>query len=214
MRRTKEEAALTRDSLLRAALRVFSRQGYGATTLDDVAREAGVTRGAIYWHFGGPGGAKVELFDALLEAYSAKGDALVQSAVAEGGSFREVVRRILVRTLQAVESDPELRAVMELTLFKVEQTPDLAAGQSARVERGRALVGWISEAMRQGIAAGELRSDLDPADLARAFLSLQQGAIHLWLSDPASFSLAGSAEALSEVLVRGIERSTDSRGAD
>ncbi len=211
MRRTKEEAALTRDSLLRAALRVFSRQGYGATTLDDVAREAGVTRGAIYWHFGGPGGAKVELFNALLEAYSARGDAIVQSAVAEGGSFRDVIRRIFVRTLQAVEDDPELRAVMDLTLFKVEQTPELAPGQVARRERGRALQGWIAEAMRQGVAAGELRSDLAPADLARAFLALQQGSIHLWLSDPASFSLAASADALAEVLVRGL--TTDS-GAD
>ncbi len=208
MRRTKEEAAITRDSLLRAALRVFSRQSYGATTLDDVAREAGVTRGAIYWHFGGPGGAKVELFNALLEAYSARGDALVQSAVAEGGSFRDVIRRIFVRTLQAVEHDPELRAVMDLTLFKVEQTPELAAGQVARRERGRALQGWIAEAMRQGVAAGELRSDLAPADLARAFLALQQGSIHLWLSDPTSFSLATSADALADVLVRGL--STDS----
>src|SRR5512143_150005 len=142
MRRTKEEAALTRDSLLRAALRVFSRQGYGATTLDDVAREAGVTRGAIYWHFGG----KVELYNALLEAYSAKGDALVQAAVAEGGSYRDVVRRVFVRLLEAVESDPELRAVMELSLFKVEQTPELEAGEAARRERGRALAGWIAEA--------------------------------------------------------------------
>ncbi len=202
MRRTKEEAAITRDSLLRAGLRVFSRQGYGATTLDDVAREAGVTRGAIYWHFGG----KVELYNALLEAYSDRGDALVQSAVAEGGTFREVVRRVFMQMLQAVENDAELRAVMELTLLKVEQTAELAPGQAARVERGRALQSWIAGAMRQGIAAGELRSDLDPADLARAFLCLQQGAIYLWLADPSSFSLSASAEALADVLMEGIGR--------
>ncbi len=51
MRKTKEEAAETRQALLRAALAVFSRQGYAATRLEDVAHEAGVTRGAIYWHF-------------------------------------------------------------------------------------------------------------------------------------------------------------------
>ena len=63
MRRTKEDAALTRETVLDAALAVFSRQGYAATTLDHIAQEAGVTRGAIYWHFGG----KAELYNALVE---------------------------------------------------------------------------------------------------------------------------------------------------
>ncbi|MCL4562239.1 MAG: TetR family transcriptional regulator, partial [Chloroflexi bacterium] len=58
MRRTKEEAAETRDLLLKSALSVFSQKGYSATTLGDVARAAGVTRGAIYWHFG----SKAELY--------------------------------------------------------------------------------------------------------------------------------------------------------
>ena len=52
MRRTKEEAEQTRRALLDAGLRVFSRQGYAAIKLEDIAREAAVTRGAIYWHFG------------------------------------------------------------------------------------------------------------------------------------------------------------------
>jgi len=63
-RRTKEEAGLTRASLLRAALAVFSTKGYAAATLEDVAAKAGVTRGAIYWHFG----SKAELYTACREA--------------------------------------------------------------------------------------------------------------------------------------------------
>lgn len=51
MRRTKEEAEQTRQDLLNAALKVFGKKGYQATRLDDISEEAGVTRGAISWHF-------------------------------------------------------------------------------------------------------------------------------------------------------------------
>jgi hypothetical protein len=58
--------------------------------------------------------------------------------------------------------------------------------------------------MRQGVAAGELRADLDPAELARAFLIVQNGAVYLWLSDPEAFSLRGSAEALADIMLHGL----------
>ncbi|GAA2871034.1 TetR family transcriptional regulator [Nonomuraea rubra] len=51
MRRTAEEAARTRQALLRAALPVFAERGYAAATLAGIAERAGVTRGAAYHHF-------------------------------------------------------------------------------------------------------------------------------------------------------------------
>ena len=62
MRRTKEEAAQTRQDLLAAALTIFSQKGYEAARLEDIAEMAGVTRGAIYFHFGNKAG----LFMALV----------------------------------------------------------------------------------------------------------------------------------------------------
>jgi len=56
MRRTKEEAAQTRQELLDAALTVFSQEGYEAARLQDIAQAAAVTRGAIYHHFGNKAG--------------------------------------------------------------------------------------------------------------------------------------------------------------
>lgn len=51
MRRTKEEAEQTKNLLLDAALDIFSEKSYDTATLNDIAKRAGVTRGAIYWHF-------------------------------------------------------------------------------------------------------------------------------------------------------------------
>jgi len=50
-RKTKQQAQETRQHILDVALRLFSRQGVSATSLADIAQAAGVTRGAIYWHF-------------------------------------------------------------------------------------------------------------------------------------------------------------------
>src|SRR4029453_9780766 len=51
VRRTKVEAAATREALLDAALGVFRDRGVAHTSLEEVAASAGVTRGAVYWHF-------------------------------------------------------------------------------------------------------------------------------------------------------------------
>ena len=90
MKRTKEEAAVTRENLLQAGLVVFGRKGYDAATLEDVAHEAGVTRGAIYWHFG----SKTELFNALMEKYSSRGTIILQQAASEGGTFTQILTRV------------------------------------------------------------------------------------------------------------------------
>src|SRR4051794_15324874 len=52
-----------REELLSAALRVFARRGYREAGVDEIAGEAGYSKGALYWHFSG----KEELLIALLE---------------------------------------------------------------------------------------------------------------------------------------------------
>ena len=64
MKRTPEEALKTRQSLLDAAVAVFRRKGVARSSLEEIARTAGVTRGALYWHFKD----KQDLFDALFQA--------------------------------------------------------------------------------------------------------------------------------------------------
>ena len=63
MRRTKQESEQTRRHIIVAARRVFARRGVAHTTLEHIAAAAGVTRGAIYWHFSN----KTELFEAMRE---------------------------------------------------------------------------------------------------------------------------------------------------
>ena len=202
MRRTKEEAAVTRATVLKAALSVFSAKGYAAATLDDVASAAKVTRGAIYWHFK----SKADLYNTLTGELSARGATVVQQAVAEGGTFLEILRNVFVRQCALIEEDKEARAVMELALFKTGLDPELQAGRKKQLEVGNALLEGITATMQQGIALGVLRNDLDPADMARAFIAFENGAIQLWLTSPKSFSLKVSAESFADILISGLRK--------
>ena len=198
MRRTKEEAAITREQLLRKALATFSKKGYAATTLEDIAREAEVTRGAIYWHFG----SKAELYNTLIREYSDRGNAIMQQAAAEGGTLLDILRRVFVRQLQAIEEDPALRALMELYLFKTGLVPELEEGRQQQIESGVGLIEMITGIMGQGIQEGLLRSDVDPKDMALAF---QNGLTQLWLTAPEQFSLKVSADSFADILMAGLQ---------
>lgn len=202
MRRTKEEAAVTRARVLKAALSVFSAKGYAAATLDDVAKAAKVTRGAIYWHFKG----KADLYNTLVEEFSARGAAVVQEAVAAGGTLIDILRRVFISQCALIEDDKEARAVMELALFKTSLDPELKAGRKKQIDAGNALIAGIADAMRMGINQGILRDDIDPTDMARAFIAFENGAIQMWLASPKSFSLKKSAQSFADILIKGLQK--------
>jgi TetR/AcrR family acrAB operon transcriptional repressor len=202
VRRTKEEAALTRQSILRSSLAVFSTKGYAAARLEDVARLAGVTRGAVYWHFHGKPG----LYQALLEAYSARAAQVVQAAIDEGGSIADVVRRLFASLLTAVEEDRGLQAVLELGLFKTEDVAELRSVRRRQQEAADDLLHSLADVIRQAAARGEIRPETEADPTARALLALQNGLIQQWLLSPRSFSLREAAPTAADVFLRGIER--------
>jgi AcrR family transcriptional regulator len=201
MRRTKEEAAITREQLLKKALTAFSKKGYAATTLEDIAREAEVTRGAIYWHFG----SKAELYNTLVREYADRGNMIMQQAVSEGGTLLDILRRVFVRQLEVIENDLEMRELMELYLFKTGLVPELEEGRQQQIEAGAGLIDMLAGIMSQGMEQGLLRPDVDPKEMACAYLAFQNGLINLWLTAPAQFSLKASAETFADILMTGIQ---------
>ncbi|KAG8148516.1 hypothetical protein BFF94_037550 [Burkholderia catarinensis] len=64
-RRTKEKALLTREFILDAGERLFIERGYRSVSLEEIAETAGVTRGALYWHFRGKGDLLLDTFISL-----------------------------------------------------------------------------------------------------------------------------------------------------
>jgi AcrR family transcriptional regulator len=200
MRRTKAEAALTRQAILRSALAVFSTRGYSAARLEDVARLAGVTRGAVYWHFTD----KPALFLGLLETYTSRITEVLHPASIQGGKFTEVLGNLIGGFLQAVETDRGIQAVLELTLFKTEASPELRGAQRRQFEAVGILARSLEAALRQAASRGEIRTDPPPEAAARVMAAAILGLVQQWLNAPRSFSLQETAPSLTRILLQGI----------
>ena len=200
MRRTKEEAEITKRNLLAAALEVFSRKGYTATRVEDIAMQANVTTGAIYHHFGG----KSELYIALIEDSSAKANQLAQQVVEEGGTPASILRRLLVRLFEFAEEDKEYRAVLELFLNMTEISPEVALINQQILESRRLLAQFFSALIQDGIVEGEFHSRVSPEIAALTLVGFMNGMGLIWLQDSEFFSIKTQAEDLVDSFLSGI----------
>ena len=139
VRRTKEEAAATRDSILDAAEILFAKQGVSRTTLQHIATAAGVTRGAIYWHFVDKGA----VFSAMMDRATMPMDTAVkQLGEREIADPLQRLRDEMMAVLHIVATDEKARRVFEIATLKTEFTDEV---ESARVRK------------RQRPAAGQRR---------------------------------------------------------
>src|SRR5215831_19388003 len=122
-RKTKVEALITREQLLDAAERVFREHGVARTSLAEVAAAAGVTRGAVYWHFKD----KVDLFEAMCERATLPLDLLLSEAASSPCSDPlGALRELAIGVLTALATDPRAQAVFEVIFHKTELTGELA----------------------------------------------------------------------------------------
>ncbi len=97
-RKTKQEAQETRQHILDVALRLFSQQGVSSTSLGEIAKAAGVTRGAIYWHFKD----KSDLFSEIWELSESNiGELELEYQAKFPGDPLSVLREILIHVLES-----------------------------------------------------------------------------------------------------------------
>lgn len=200
MRRTKEDAEVTKRNLLDAGLIVFSQKGYAATRVEDIAKQANVTTGAIYHHFEG----KSDLYSALVDLNSAKANQLAEQILQEGGTPATILRHLLVRLFQFAEEDEEYRAVVELSINMTGFAPELDEITEQILEGRRQLAQFLSNLIREGIKAGEFRHDVSPEDAALALVGFMNGMGLIWVQDPEHFSIKERAENLVDSFLSGI----------
>jgi AcrR family transcriptional regulator len=116
-----EAAAATRRRVLESARRLFLRDGFGATSLDRVAEEAGLTKGAIYGHFRN----KADLFVAMARAGLGIGPTL-QSNPPDDLEWPALVRRIAQDVGAAAVGRRELAVHLEILAFALRDRSVLA----------------------------------------------------------------------------------------
>lgn len=186
VRRTKEDALQTRDQLLDAAERVFQRRGVSRTSLQEIAQEAGVTRGAIYWHFKD----KADLFHAMMQRVTLPMTASLNAeAELEAADPLGRLRRNVAAALHQTVHDPQVRRVFEIASHKVEYVDELQAGRDRHLTERNNCMTDLERLLTLAVGSGQLRTSTPVATAAIGLHALIDGLMHNWLLDPQSFDL-------------------------
>jgi len=201
VRRTKQEAEATRSQLLDAAEAVFNAKGVARTSLADIAAAAGVTRGAIYWHFKN----KADLFHAMLERVKMPMDEMIgQLSSAQLADPLAFLRSGSLSVLNRIADDMQTRRVFDIVKHKCELVDDMALARERHLESRAGCLSQIEEGVRAAISQGALPTTLDPRNAAIGLHALVDGLISNWVLDPASFSLRDEAEKLIDIYLAGL----------
>jgi TetR/AcrR family acrAB operon transcriptional repressor len=201
VRRTKEEALETRNQILDTAERVFSAKGVSRTSLADIADAAGVTRGAIYWHFKN----KADVFQAMIERVALPMEEMVRAAADEAAEDPlERVRAACVYVLRKTAEDRRVRRVLEIAFFKCEIDEDMRPLVGRQMEcRAEGMV-MFQKALRNAIRRGQLPKNVEVRRATIALMAFIDGLLYNWLLKPDMFALAREAEAFVDICLAGL----------
>lgn len=204
MRRTKEDAEKTRIALLASAERLFLEKGVAHTSLEQIARDAGVTRGAVYWHFQN----KAHLFHEMLDQVRLPPEQMAERLCFcdQGQPLQALIalRNLSIETIGALVSNEQKRRIFTILLHRCEFTEELREAE----ERHHAFISQFIDMCEQLLqkAADHLRPGITPRLAALSLHALMVGLFTDWTRDPQMFSAQTEAGALIDPLFHGLIR--------
>jgi TetR/AcrR family acrAB operon transcriptional repressor len=202
VRKTREEALLTREQLLDAAEHVFRARGVGHASLAEVADAAGLTRGAVYWHFD----SKAALFQAMVDRADMPHDACLQKMENSAGADPlSALRAAAVESLLRVANDERARRVYDVVFLRCEYTEDLAAVRDQYLKSRQNCYQKIERTMRAAVQRGQLPTHVDVRCATRGLYAFISGLMRDSVETPEQIDLVRSAETLVDTYLIGLQ---------
>lgn len=191
----------TPDSLLEVAVAVFNERGYDGTSMEDLARAAGITKSSIYHHVKGKEELLTRGVNRALDALNASLDAL--EALPEGGEpDAGALDRVEQAVFRAVQILVDELPYVTLLLRVRGNTEAERAAQARRREIDQRLADFVERAA----AAGALRSDLDPRLASRLVFGMVNSVVEWYRPGPGRWSADDVASAVTRVVFDGLRR--------
>jgi TetR/AcrR family acrAB operon transcriptional repressor len=203
MRRTKEDAQLTREAVIDAAEQVFAQRGVSRTSLQEIAKAAGVTRGAIYWHFKD----KAELFNAMMQRTTLPMQEALKAIDTEHGTQPlNELKASMHQALRRIAEDPRTRRVFDIATLKVEYVDDLLGVRTRHLDVHTSCRSHIEATFRRAQLLGQLPGASDAHVMAVGYLGLVNGLIHNWMLDQSQFDLVAVATHSVDTFLTGLRQ--------
>lgn len=200
-RKTKEDALATRELILDAAERVFHQRGVSRTSLQEIAKDAGLTRGAIYWHFENKG----ELFHAMMERVTLPMMArMTEMGPADEEQPLDKIRRNTASAFHQIAHDAQVRRVFEIATQKVEYVDELQSMRERHIAGRNECMDDMHRLMQLARDKGQVRSDMDLRSATLGLFALIGGLKFNWLLSPDAFDLEAVGQATLDAYLLGL----------
>ncbi|OAT33540.1 TetR family transcriptional repressor [Buttiauxella brennerae ATCC 51605] len=184
-RKTKLEALKTRQHLIDVAITLFAKNGVSTTTLADIADAAGMTRGAIYWHFD----SKVSLFNEIWNTQTCISQEIRRKLKSQipDDDF-QLLREIFIETLKVISSDRRQYELLQILYHTCEFSGEMYSEREIR-ERFWFNRERMSKILRSCISKGKIPLNTN-VDLTITIIhGYFSGIIKNWLMQPENLNL-------------------------
>ena len=200
VRKTKEDAQLTRQRIIDAARQVFLTRGVSKSTLEHIAAQAEVTRGAVYWHFEN----KAEIFYAIrdqvfLPLIDRMDDTLAVESTVDALTQ---IENSLCDTVHQLNENTEMRQIYEIMMIKCEYVDEFATVLQEILNNCSSITEKIQASYERAKAQGILNSVLQPRDLALDTHLFFSGLLHMWVKDADGTRFRFQAETLIKMHIQ------------
>lgn len=200
-RKTKAEALATRNHILDAAIRVFTARGVAGATLEQIADAAGVTRGAIYWHFKN----KHEIFQELnREVQTSFMQSVLDDLDNDHPDPLAQLRELCTELLLDLERNQRKRSILRILLLRCDYSGELERQLQQQTrdqnKNGRLFANYFQRAVEKGRLSREVDADILALSL-RCYLS---GLVYEYLRSPSAIDLRANAAKLIDQFFAGV----------
>ena len=194
-------AEARREQLLDAAESVFRRRGIARSSLAEVAAAAGVTRGAVYWHFRD----KADLCAAMCDRALMPLETMLSDAgAAQHADPLAALRALAIAALTRLASDPRSQAIFEVMLHESEHTAGIPSITERKQRERRHCLVHVERVICQAVTARQLPADTDTALATQAMHAYIGGLMNNWVQDRTAYDLAAAAPALVDAFLAGL----------
>jgi len=196
VRKTKEEAFQTREKILDAAVNLFHEQGIAQTSLGEIAEKAGVTRGAIYWHFKD----KLDIFTSIHERYHTSMIEDLQATLETNpGMPLRKLKEVGVKMLMELDTNKQKKLLLRMFSMQCAYSGDMSPFLTQQLENKKQALSLFARFFAKAIENGQIRKDADPDLLSLSFFCYVCGIANEYLRHGQLFDLKQNASPLLEL---------------
>lgn len=201
VRKTKEDAQKTRLDIIEAASHVFVEKGVANASLNEIAERAGVTRGAIYWHFEN----KKDLFHALHESLAQPFlDSLLRDLEKNHDDPLGQLKDLCIHLLIDLTENEHKQRVLKILFFKCDYSGEFEPLLQEQCQNKEEKFALFAQYFDRAQKKGQLRDDITSDVMVKSLMCYISGIANEWLRHAETLDLKQQATAMMDLYFTGL----------